>query len=55
MIKIFFDFCQFSAKKLGVFLKKTMLDQIFAKSSSSLSKLRPLFLPNFTAKIFQKS
>jgi hypothetical protein len=25
MIKIFCDFCQFSGKKIGVFLKKTML------------------------------
>jgi hypothetical protein len=38
MITIFCDFCQFSAKKLCVFLKNQCYAQIFAKNSSSLSK-----------------
>jgi hypothetical protein len=40
MITNLCDFCQFSAKKIGVFLKIQCYDQIFAKTSCSLSKKR---------------
>jgi hypothetical protein len=46
IIPIFVDFCQFSAKKLH--------DKIIAKTSSSLSKIPPIFSLNFSAKIFLK-
>jgi hypothetical protein len=41
--------------KNGVFIKKQYYDHIFAKTISSLSKKTPIFLPNFSAKIFLKS
>jgi hypothetical protein len=47
MIRIFGDFCQFSAKKLAFFLKNQCYDQILAKSSSSLSKKTPNIFANF--------
>jgi hypothetical protein len=54
MITIFYNFRQFSAKKMFfIFLKNQCCDQIFAKISSSLSKKRQyLFLANFSAIIF---
>jgi hypothetical protein len=55
MITIFCDFWQFSAKKIGVFLKNQCYDQIFAKTSCSLSKKTPIFSLNVSAKIFKKS
>jgi hypothetical protein len=35
MIKNFGDFCQFSAKKIGVFLKNKCYDHFFPKTSST--------------------
>jgi hypothetical protein len=55
MITIPCDFCQFSAKKISVFLKNQCYDQIFAKTSCTWSKKTPIFLLNFSAKIFKKS
>jgi hypothetical protein len=52
MITIFYDFCQFSATKFGVFLTNQCCDQIFAKPSSSLSTKRQHCSPNFSAKTF---
>jgi hypothetical protein len=43
MITIFCDFCQFSAKQFAFFSKTKCYDQIFAKSSSSLSKIANIF------------
>jgi hypothetical protein len=43
MITIFSDFCRFSAEKNGIFLKNQCSEQIFAKTSSSLSKKRQFF------------
>jgi hypothetical protein len=37
--------------KIGVFLKNQCYDQIFAKTSCSLSKKTPIFSLNFSAKI----
>jgi hypothetical protein len=52
IITIFYDFCQFSAKKMAFFSKSNVCsDQIFAKISCSLSKKTPIF----SAKIFKKS
>jgi hypothetical protein len=47
MITIFWDFCLFSAKKISVFLKNQCYDQIFAKTSSSLSKKANIFAKYF--------
>jgi hypothetical protein len=52
MITLFCDFCQFSAKKIGVFLKNQYYDQIFAKTSCSLSKKRQYFRYFFGENIF---
>jgi hypothetical protein len=52
MITIFCDFRQFSAKQIAVFLKNQCYDQIFAKSSSSLSKKRQYFRKIFLLKYF---
>jgi hypothetical protein len=48
-------FCQFSAKKVGVFLKNQCYDPFCAKTSILFSKKTPIFSPNFSAKIFFKS
>jgi hypothetical protein len=45
MITIFCNFCQFSARKIGVFLK-CQYGKVFAKIDSSLSKTMPLFVKN---------
>jgi hypothetical protein len=52
MITIFGDFSQFSAKKIGVFLKYQCYDQLFSKFSFVLSQKTPIFLQNFFAKFF---
>jgi hypothetical protein len=54
MITIFCNFCQFSVKKIGVFLTNQLYDPIFAKFSFVLSYKMTIFSP-FFAKIFQKS
>jgi hypothetical protein len=54
MITIFCDFCQFSAKKLCVFLKNQCYAQIFAKNSSSLSK-KAIFHRKIRRKYLNKS
>jgi hypothetical protein len=46
MITIFGDFCQFSAKKIGVFLKNHRHDQMFAKASNTLRKKSQIFGKN---------
>jgi hypothetical protein len=38
MITIFYDFGQFSAKLIGVFLKSQYYDEVFAKTGSCLRK-----------------
>jgi hypothetical protein len=43
LIIIFCDFCQFSAEKFGVLLKKQCYDKIFAKTSISARKKRQFF------------
>jgi hypothetical protein len=43
MIEYFCNFCPFSAKKIGVFLKTQCYDQIFANTSSTLSKIRQIW------------
>jgi hypothetical protein len=43
MITIFCDFSQFSAKKIGVFLKFQCYDQLFSKFSFVLSQKRQFF------------
>jgi hypothetical protein len=43
MITIFCDFRQFSAKKLAFFSKTNVMIEIFAKTSSSLTKKRQYF------------
>jgi hypothetical protein len=43
MITIFCDFRQFSAKKIGVFLKNQCYDQFFSKFSFVLSQKRQYF------------
>jgi hypothetical protein len=48
-------YASFRRKKIGVFLKNQCYDQVFANTSSSLSKKRQIFLLNFSAKIFKKS
>jgi hypothetical protein len=50
VITILRDFRQFSAKKFGVFLINQCYDQIFAKTSSSVSKKRQDFRRNFPPK-----
>jgi hypothetical protein len=48
MITVFGDFRQFSAKKIGVFIKTQCYDQIFAQSSFVLSQKRKnLIFANF--------
>jgi hypothetical protein len=47
MITIFCDFCLFSAKNFGVFLKNQCYDSFFAKISSSLSKKNTNFFAIF--------
>jgi hypothetical protein len=53
MITIFCDFRQSSAKKIGVFLKNQSYDQIFAKTSSSLTKNANIFAKNFGENILK--
>jgi hypothetical protein len=53
MITIFRDFCQFSAKKIGVFLKNNCYDKIFAKISCILSKNANFFAKFFGEKCFK--
>jgi hypothetical protein len=53
MITMFCDFCQFSAKIIGVFLKNQCYDHIFAKTSSSLSKNGNIFAKFFSENIFK--
>jgi hypothetical protein len=48
MITVFGDFSQFSAKKIGVFLKYQCYDQLFSKFSFVLNQKRQFFF----AKIF---
>jgi hypothetical protein len=43
------------SKKLAFFLKNQCYDKIFAKTSSTLDKKRPIFLLNCLEKIFLKS
>jgi hypothetical protein len=52
MIAIFCDFRQFSAKKIGVFLKNQCYDQNFAGFTFVLSQKTPIFSLNLSAKIF---
>jgi hypothetical protein len=52
--KIFCDFRQFSAQKIGVFLKNQCYDQNFAYFSFVLSQKRHFFSLNFLTKIFLK-
>jgi hypothetical protein len=40
--------------KMAFFTKTNVMIKSFAKTSSSWSKKTPIFLPNFSAKIFQK-
>jgi hypothetical protein len=54
MNTIFCDFSQFSAEKIGVFLKNQCYDQNFAYFSFVLSQKRQFFA-FFSAKIFYKS
>jgi hypothetical protein len=55
MVTVFSDFCQFSAKKIGVSLRNQCYDQFISKTGCSLSKKRQLFLTNVLAKISLKS
>jgi hypothetical protein len=43
MITIFYDFSQFSAKKIGVFLKYECYDQVIIKCGFVLSQKRQFF------------
>jgi hypothetical protein len=51
IITIFCDFCQFSAKKIGVFPKYHCYDPIFKKITFVVSQKRQFFSQNFSAKI----
>jgi hypothetical protein len=53
MITILGDFFQFSAEKIGVFIKYQCYDQIILKFGFVLSKKTPIFSLNFSAKIFK--
>jgi hypothetical protein len=53
MVNVFCDFCQFSAKKFGGFLKSQCYDNFFAKYSSSLSQKRHFFVKVFGENIFK--
>jgi hypothetical protein len=50
MITIFCIFCQFSAKKLAFFSKTN--DTIKVLQKVAAEQKTPIFLPNFSAKIF---
>jgi hypothetical protein len=54
MITIFCDFCQFSAQKIDVFLKKHCYDQFFSSKFGFIVSQKRHFLLNFSAKIFLK-
>jgi hypothetical protein len=49
-LPIFGDICQFSAEKIGVFLRQQCYDQILAKTGSSLSKKLQYFCKIFLQK-----
>jgi hypothetical protein len=53
MITIFGDFCQFSAKKLGVFPQNQCYNQILGKTCCSLSKKRQYFRQIVRRKYFK--
>jgi Holliday junction resolvasome RuvABC DNA-binding subunit len=53
MITIFCDFSQFSAKKIGVFLKYQCNDQIILKFGFVLSQKRHFFRKIFRQKYFK--
>jgi hypothetical protein len=53
MVAIFCDFWQFSAKKIGVFLKNQCYDQLFSKFSFVLSQKHQFFRRIFRQKYFK--
>jgi hypothetical protein len=53
MITIFSDFCKFSAKNLALFSKTNVMITIFAKTSSSLSKIANIFAKFYGEHIFK--
>jgi hypothetical protein len=51
----FLRFSTIFGEKLAFFSKNNVMIKSFAKTSSSLSKKTPIFLLNFSPKIFKKS